>query len=120
MSSASRFMTMRARIERPGSTRDAHGGRAINGQQIVSEDAPCFIYTGTRRTLDAQNKQAQLESVRGLFRKDAEIKRGDWVVSVTDRNGTAVIDSRLEVLAVSKKSAGPGVSHLEVELRRVS
>ena len=109
-------LTMRAQIERDAATAtDSWGNPVAPSFAAIGEPLPCFVWSESAHQLIDGAKTAEIEKVRALFARGADVRENDELVSVTDRQGAVIIAGRLKV-------EGPVQfkhTHLEAALRRI-
>lgn len=91
-------LTMRARVERNTATgTDSWGGPAAPVFTVVFNAMPCFVYSKSARELADGTKSAQIEDLRLMIARSADLREGDEITAVTDRAGNTIIAGRLKV-----------------------
>ena len=118
MSNCAASMTMRAAIRRNASGADDYGGKKTpTAWDYVVDAVPCVVWFKSHKEI-IDGKSVVVDEIKGYFRPDADIKRGDQIASLMDRRDRAVCEGVLYVESVTPKALGGGTCHLEVFLRR--
>ncbi len=112
-------MTMRASRRRNITANDDYGapGAPSSTWEIV-ESIPCLVYVNAKREFEAGVKVGVVEEIKGIFRFDADIERGDQIYELKDRRSRTVLDGILDVDAVTPRTIEDCPSHREAILRR--
>lgn len=117
MSSFASLMVMRAEVRRNASGKDAYGHKKPAGWQVVQGAMPCYVFI-SQETEVVDRQSVVVEVIKGYFRRNADIARGDQVVEVKDRRDRVVVAGPLIVDEIAEKTEGAVASHKEVRLRR--
>lgn len=110
-------LTMRALVERDQAVGDDAWGNPVapDFQPIGGDPLPCFVWSNASRELVDGDKTAMVEDMRAMFALDADIREGDEIASVTDRQGVEIITGRLKVEGPAQRKH----THQEAALRRI-
>lgn len=91
-------LTMRARVERnTASGTDSWGAPSAPVFTVLHNALPCFVYSKNGRELQDGTKTAQIEDLRVMIARGADLAEGDEITAVTDRLGRELIAGRLKV-----------------------
>lgn len=58
---------------------------------------PCFVWSKDSGLVVDGSKTIQVEDLRGMFPLSADVRAGDEIAQVTDRQGTVLIPGRLKI-----------------------
>lgn len=110
-------LTMRAAIARNTATAsDSWGGPVAPSYASIGAAVPCFVWsTSASQSIDG-SKTAEVEQFRALFALGADVRPGDVITSVTDRQGEEIIPGRLLVEPPVQRKH----THLEATMRRIA
>lgn len=116
---AGSIMVMRAEVRRNVAGTDGYGHQkpATGNLQIVQDAMPCHVRIETAREI-VDGKEVAIESIIGLFRHDADLKRDDRIEQIKDRRDRVVFAGPLLVDLIVEKFDGARNSYKEVKLRR--
>lgn len=110
-------LTMRAAIERNGATgTDGWSNPVAPVFASIGAPVPCFVWSETASEIADGDKLARLEDLRVLFGLRADVRGGDEISAVTDRQGTVIIPGRLKILGPVQRKH----THLETALERIA
>lgn len=114
-------MTMRAAIERNTATgTDQWGNPVAPSFASIGAPIPCFVSSSSRRQAVGEmtdgKKTIVVEDLRAIFPLGSDVQNGDEIVSVTDRQGTTLINGRLRIDGTPERRH----RHLEASLERIS
>jgi hypothetical protein len=91
-------LTMRARVERnTASGTDSWNAPVAPVFTVLHIALPCFVYSKSSRELVDGAKTANIEDLRIMIARAADLAEGDVITSVTDRAGTEIIAGRMKV-----------------------
>lgn len=91
-------LTMLARVERNTATgTDSWGNPVAPAFTVLHNALPCFVYSKTARDLKDGAKTAEIEDLRIMVGRDADLQAGDQITTVMDRLGRELIPGRLSV-----------------------
>ena len=112
MSARSR-MIMRAVWKRnTQANRNTHGHKKPTNLTTVDPALSCFLYSKrSRREVDG-DKFATVEDLRMMIPWGTDMRPGDIITAVTDRNGGVIHDTTLRVQGVQKRFSS--TRHYEV------
>jgi hypothetical protein len=117
---AANRMTMRATVKRSSGAADGYGAKAAPQEwQIVDDAAPCFVTSTSKRNDDDGTRVVADEQLRGIFRADADLQKGDRIEEIRDRRDRVLVQGPMTVDAVTPRNGLAGISHLEADLRRL-
>lgn len=109
-------MTMRAEIERNTAVgTDAHGHPVPPVFASIGDPVPCFVWSTQSREAVGAGKTALVEDLRAMFPLGADVRAGDVIARVADRQGTTLIAGRLRLDAEPQRKH----RHVEAALARV-
>ena len=110
-------LTMRAAVERDtGTGTDAWGNRNAGSFASTGDPVACFIWSTKADGLADGGKVAEIEQLRGLFALGADLRPGDEIAAVTDRQGAVVLPGRLRVKGPVQRKH----THQEAALERIA
>lgn len=110
-------MTMRAAIERDTAAgADAHGLPLAPVFASTGDPVPCFVWSTASRQAVGSGRIALIEDLRAMFPLAADVRAGDEIAEVTDRQGAVLIAGRLRIDGEPQRKH----RHLEAALERVS
>lgn len=91
-------LTMRAHVERnqAAATGGDWGGAAAPDFQPHGV-LPCFVYSKSGRAIEDGKKLADIEQLRIMVGKNADLKPGDEIAQVTNRAGEVLYPDRLRI-----------------------
>jgi hypothetical protein len=114
--SARRRMTMRALVERNTTVAKDDYGHKTAPVFAAHGTFPCFVWSSQSRQVTDGDKDAAVQDWRAMFQKAADIKLGDEIAQVQDRQGNVVVPGRFRI------DAPPLVkrTHQEAALRKVA
>jgi hypothetical protein len=114
------LMTMRATIKRSSGDADGYGAKAApQDWQVVDDAAPCFVTSTIKRNDDDGMRVVSDEQLRGIFRADSGLRKGDRIEEVRDRRDRVILAGPMTVDAVAQRNGLDGPSHIEADLRRL-
>ena len=91
-------LTMLARVERnTASGTDSWGNPVEPAFTLLHTALACFVYSPSSRELVDGAKTAQIEDLRIMIARDADLAPGDEITTVMDRLGRELIPGRLKV-----------------------
>lgn len=120
MSALDARMVMRAEVLRNGAAANSYGGRGKPEWNVVSDAAPCYVWSRVRNRYQEGRVLAEVEELGVIFRREADIQEGDRVSNIKDRRDRVLFAGPFEVLTGTEKSNGTGIDHLSFRLRRIA
>lgn len=109
-------LTHRAAVERNMSVvSDDWGGAGVPDFQQLHACLPCFAWSNSSRELVDGSKTALIEDLRVMFALGADIREGDEISAIEDRQGNTIVAGRLKVEGPVQHKH----NHLEAALQRI-
>lgn len=108
---------MRAAVERDSATaKDAWGNPVAAVMTSTGDPLACFIWSVKSEDLTDGAKSAGVELFHGLFALGVDLRPGDEIAAITDRQGAVILPGRMLVLGPVQRRH----THVEATLRRIS
>ncbi len=107
-------MTMRAFVERNGTSTTDNYGHPEAPAFATLATVPCRVWSKNRREVNDDRKYALVEQIRCAMPLDADVTEKDQIASVKDRRGTVLWSGPLRIDTIQHKH-----THMEMNLRRI-
>lgn len=110
-----RRMTMRAEVERNTASGTDDHNLPVAPEFEPLGIVPCFVWSKTSRHAADGEKTVLVEDLRGMFPLSADVRAGDEIARVTDRQDNELIPGRLRIQPPAQFKH----SHVEMALERI-